>query len=423
MRPPLTLAIGIGLNAAVFSVVNAMLLRPLPVAEPNELVRIYRVVPEDFLSHTFVGSADFAYLREHSRSLSDLSGDVYAPLVLEYREASRLIMGDLVTGNYFSFLGIKPFLGRTFTREEDTPEAVSPVVVLSNLAWRSRFGADPNVVGEVLRINGHPFTVIGVAPENFFGLTRGISPEVWLPLEAVRFLRSSGNEKENLLTGSVYHENTVNLWVVGRLAPGASLSQAQAEVGTLATRLNQALPNREQDREFVLLPSNRVRILPGVDTTLRRSSFALMVFVALVLVIAGTNVATMMLARAVARREEIAVRLCLGATPRAIVRQLITESLLLALLGGALGILVALASNEALTALRLPIPVDVALGLSLDLRVLVFTFVASAATAVVFGLAPSLETCRINPGALHKTSAATTRTGRKITPPPASADA
>ena len=203
----LTLVIGIGLNAAVFSVVNAMLLRPLPVTEPNELVRIYRVVPEDFLSHTFVGSADFAYLREHSRSLSDLSGNMYAPLVLEYREASRLIMGDLVTGNYFSFLGIKPFLGRTFTREEDTPETVSPVVVLSNFAWRRRFGADPNVVGEVLRINGHPFTVIGVAPENFFGLTRGISPEVWLPLEAVRFLRSSWNEKENPLTGSVYHDS------------------------------------------------------------------------------------------------------------------------------------------------------------------------------------------------------------------------
>ncbi len=367
-----TLALGIGLNSAVFSLVNAVSFRPLPVAVPDELVSVYSSVPDDVMSHAPMAGADYEDLRDVD-SFADLVAYTYTPLALERGGSNRLVMGARVTANYFAVLGVEPALGRAFTGGEGQES-----VVLSYTAWQRRYGAAPSVIGETLRLNGRPHTVIGVAPEGFSGLTRGVSPELWLAFAGERL---EGRDSRYL-------------WVIGRLAPGASFAGARVEVATLAQRLRQEFPASHSDRSFVAVPTNQVRLLPGVDSTLHAASLLVMGGVALVLVVASANLANMLLARAAGRRREIATRLALGARASRVVRQLLTESFVLAFLGGLLGLLCALGSNAALNALRLPLPVDLALGLELDGRVFLFTLAVSTLTALAFGLAPAIEAAR-----------------------------
>ncbi len=395
----ITLAVGIGLNSAVFSVVNAVLFKPLPVAAPEELASIYATVPDGFTSHEPMAFPDYADLRAESRSFAGLIAYSFTPLVFEGDDAGQLVVAELVTGNYFSTLGIAPFLGRCFTAEEDRPGDARAVAVLSHSAWKRRFGSDPDVLGKTIRLNGHPFTLIGVAAPGFFGLRRGLSPELWLPMRMRTALgAASAVDTGDATPGLDRLEDRARrwLWVMGRLAADSSFEQAQAELRAMSAHLQAEYPETNGERTFALVPAGKVRILPGVDAALHAASLVVMGVVALVLLIASGNIANMLLARAIARRKEIATRLALGASRGALVRQLLIESLLLSLVGGGLGLFLALGSNAVLNSLRLPLPVDLVLGLSLDLRVFLFTLAVSTLTAVAFGLAPALEATRAN---------------------------
>ncbi len=390
----LTLALAIGLNSAVFSVVNGLLFRPLPVAEPEELVAVYSSEPGDFMARSPLSAFDFEELDEGFQACAEVLAYTYTPLAVEHGGDSRLVLGVRASRDAFAVLGVEAALGRTFSAAgapdqtlRSPPSGVTSgedpdEVVLSHRAWHRWFGADPGIVGSALRVGGRPATVVGVAPEEFFGLTRGVAPELWQPLPSP--LSTKGRQDRELR----------GLWVIGRLADGATLAAASAELQALGERLARDYPDTHRQREFVALPADSVRILPGVDATLASASAVVLAMVGLVLLVASANVAHLLLSRAEGRRREIATRLALGAGPAAIVRQLLTESLLLAALGGGAGLVLALASNAALGALRLPLPVELALGLAIDGRVVLFTLAASVCAALAFGLAPALAGVR-----------------------------
>ena len=404
-----TLAIGIGLNTAIFSVVNGILFRPLPVRAPDELVNVYNTAPPGGLvTHEPLAFPDFADFRDQSHCFSGLIGYDLIPLVLEGGDESQTVTAEMVTENYFQTLGVRPMLGRGFLPEHDRTPGSDPEVVLSAAAWKGRFGGDANIIGRTIHLNGVAMTVVGVAPAEFTGLVRGIGSEMWVPM----MMRSALHMGDGLT-------NRGSRWMfsIGRLKPGVSLGQAQAEVEAIARRLQQEYPDSNKERNAGLVATKDVKILPGLDRVLYTVSAVLMCVVGLVLVIACANVASMMLARAAGRRKEMAVRLALGAKRARLCRQLLTESLLLAVPGGGLGLLAAGWTNRWLNAFQLPVPVRFALGLSLDTRVMMFTLVVSVLTAVLFGLAPGLRSSRTDLAVTLKdesANASSTREKRRL---------
>ncbi len=394
----LTLGLGIGLNSAVFSVINAVLFKPLPVEDPARLASVYTEEEDFFLTHAPMSYPDYLDLAAESRSFTELAAYTFTMLAIEHDGESELIMSELVSGNFFDTLGLRAARGRTFTADDDRAGDPSAVTVLSHLAWQRRFGADPGVIGSQLRVNGHIFTVIGVAPEGFHSLTRGFAPELWVPMRMMgRINASSGMNSGNPTPGLDQLDDRARLWhwTVGRLAPGVSIEQAEAEVDTFASRLGEAYPETNEERLMAVVRKDRARILPGVDDALFAGSFVVLGLVALVLLIACANLANMLLARAMGRRKEMATRLALGASRGMVIRQLLAESLALALAGGVLGLALALMSNRLLGAALASVP-NLGLELTLDVRVVVYTLAAATLTAVAFGLAPALEATRTN---------------------------
>jgi predicted permease len=384
-----TLALAVGLNALVFALVDALLLRPLPVHAPGELVRIYSAVPHELMSHAPMSLADYRDLRDQCRSFTDIAASFLTTLALEDETSARLVLAEAVTPNYFATLGVRPQLGRLFT-PADGRDVVAPnlfggpsLAVLGDRAWRRRFGADPGVVGRSIRLGGRSFTVAGVAPRGFFGLARGVSPEVWLPL-------GEGSP------GRPDDRGTRSFWLVARLRPGVSLPRARAEVDAVARRLQEDHPRTNRDRAFVVLPSPAVRILPGLDATLYPASLAGLLVAGLVLAIACANLAHLLLVRGLGRRREFSIRLALGVSRFALARSLLAEGLLLSLAGGAIGLLFAAAAPRLVALLSASLPVDVALGLAVDWRVAFFTLGASTLTTLAFDTAPALAATRVD---------------------------
>ena len=395
----LTLSLGIGLNSSVFSVVNAVLFRPLPVESPGELANVYTEEQSGFVTHSPMAFPDYRDLAERSRSFRQIAAYTSSGLVLEHDERSEAIFGEAVSGNYFDLLGVEAVIGRIFTPEDDRPGEARKVAVLSHATWQRRFGSDRDVMGQEIRINGHPFEIIGVAPAEFFGMMRGLSPEVWVPIHTSSEIHAGSISNWGDATEGVDRlDDRARRWhfAVGRLAPDTTFEQAMAELDALGAGLQREFPETNERREFTLLPTNQVRLWPEFDETLHVASLVVMAIVALVLLIACANLANMLLARAVTRRKEMATRLALGASRGAVVRQLLTESLVLAMLGGGAGLLLALASNAALERVPLPLPVDLVLGLALDYRVVFFTLGLATLAAVAFGLAPAFESTRAN---------------------------
>jgi predicted permease len=377
-----SLTLGIGANSAVFSIVNAVLWRRLPVPEPDRLMALY--TGESDSPYGPSSYPDYADFRDESRSFSGLAA--HNPVFLAYSEGQQteLILGEIVSGNYFSVLGVPAAHGRTLLSGDDRVPGEAPVAVISHSFWQKRFAGNPAVVGQAIRLNGREFTVVGIAPEAFKGLSVGLAADVWVPM-----MMQSQVMPER--AGQLDRRNAHWLLITGRLKPGVTLGQARSEMGTLARRLEQQFPDSNRDRGVSLVPADQVAVHPAVDGALLGAAGLLMVVVGLVLCIASANIANLLLVRASARRREIAMRLAIGASHGQLVRQLLIESLLLALLGGAAGLLLAYWTIRLLVTFQPSMPVAISLNVGLNGQVLLFTLVVAVLTGLLCGLAPALR--------------------------------
>jgi predicted permease len=381
----LSLALGIGANTAIFSLVNALFFRPLPVERPHEIVSFQNKTRTGwgFFSFSYPNYED---LRDRNDVLSGLIAYRFAPLSVSYEGVNRKMWGYVVSGNYFDVLGVRPAVGRMISPDDDRLPGAHPVAVVSHRYWRQDHGADPGVVGRTLNVNGRAFTVIGVAPEGFFGTQLGIAPDFWFPV-AMQAEIEMGNAWLDA-------RDVDNLLLQGRLKPGVGIAAAEAGLNDIALQLEREHPDVNEGRRIGLAP-------PGLmGTPFRRSavSFAaiLMAVVAFALLLASINLANLLLARVQERRAEIALRLSLGASRGRLVRQLLTESLLLAGIGGVIGVALAAGLLRLLAGFELPIDFPFMLELRLDYRVLGFTAAVAALTGIAFGLLPALQTTGVN---------------------------
>jgi predicted permease len=375
----LTMALGIGANSAIFTIVNTILLRPLPVESPGELVEIYsQEGDEEPVPNAY---PDYLDIRGRDDLFVGVTGYTMDLLSMDVGDRSEVVMGEAVSGNYFELLGVPAARGRTFIPGEDDAPGAASVVVISDGLWRRRFAADPNIVGRTLRLKGRPFEVIGVASPKFKGLNVGFASQMWIPVTTRA--RFGGDDLED--RGSRW------LMVKGRLRQGVTPEQAQAGMNVLGRQLATTYPESNDNRRFTIIPTNDVRLHPVVDRALMPVAALLMAVVGLLLLIVCTNLANLLLARALARRKEVAIRLAIGAGRGRLIRQLLTESLVLAILGGVFGLLIAIWTANLLVSFQPPIMFQLTLDLGIDGRVLAFTFLVSVLAGVFFGLAPALQ--------------------------------
>jgi putative ABC transport system permease protein len=365
----ITLALGIGTNTAIFSIVNAVLLNPLTLTEPEQLVLVFTRTGRD--PRNWVAYPDLQDWQAQSRSFAGLSGFASQSVNLIGREEPTRMIGGFVSSDFFKTLGVEAPHGRTFLPGEDS-QGAERVAVISHEAWQNRLGADPKLIGQTLNLNGQVFTVVGILPAGFH-FTWG-DCEIWLPIQHYpNFSLNRGQASSG---------------VVGRLKPGVTIEQAQTEMETIARRLAQQYPDTNRDRSVTIVSLQQI-----VAEHLRPSLFVLSGAVAFLLLIACANVANLMLARSVARQKENALRAALGAGRWRLIRQLLTETLLLWLIGGISGLLLGSWSVELLmtgSPTELPPGIDV----KFDVTVFGFTFAIALLTGIAFGLAPALRFSR-----------------------------
>jgi macrolide transport system ATP-binding/permease protein len=376
----LTLALGIGANTTVFTFVDNILLRPVPVRDPQQLAFL------NWGQAVSVSYPNYVDFRDRNRVFSNLIAYRYMPasMSIQARENYR-VWGNEASGNYFEALGVKPFLGRFFGPAEDDKPDGHPVLVISHRLWRNRFAADPNIIGRQVRINAYPFTVIGVAPPGFGGTELIVSADYWAPLSMEPRIEP-GNDWPHSRYAS-------NIWAMGRLRPGVSRAQAEADLNRIARQLADTYPDvLDRKSRFHLSPPGLIgEALRGPITGF---GVVLMGIGGLVLLLACVNLAGMLTARASDRRREIGIRLALGASKARLLRQLMTESLLLAAMGGLAGFAIAFGACKLFSSWRVNIDLPLETSLQPDALVLGFTAAAALATTLFFGLMPALQAIR-----------------------------
>ena len=375
----LSLAFGIGANAAVFSVVNGLFFKPFPVERPDRLVSIAR-------GPGFPGNSypDFRDVRDRNTVLSGIVAQRFSPMNLEVRNSPRRTWGLLVSGNYFEMLGVRAAVGRALGADDDRVPGRHPVIVLSDAYWRSAFGADRDVVGQMVRVNGMPFTVVGVMPRAFRGTERLFVPEVWVPVAMVGHIESGNDWLER--------RHTRNIFLLGRLRDGVSPQAAEASLNTIAEQLGREHPQSNEGMRFVLTP-------PGLMATLLRGpaagfGSALFGVAGIVLLLTCTNLAGLLLARSADRQRETAVRLALGARRVDLIRRALVESGLISVTGAAGALLLAWWCSNALTGWRLPSELPIAFDATIDRRVFALGVVLAVACTFLVGLLPAVQGSR-----------------------------
>jgi predicted permease len=392
-----SLAIGIGFNTALFTLVDALLFRPLPVERPDRLVDVFTSGgdADQYATSSYLDFLDFS---AQNQVFTDMLA--YSPAfgAVKLTDRSRLAMGETVTGNYFQLLGVTPIVGRALLPEDDRPGAAR-VVVISHRLWTREYGASPSAIGQTIRIHNQPYTIVGVAPAAFTGMVPLLAPEVWTAMTYVDEMEPGGiMSTVPSPTGNTRLERRGTRWmfVKGRLKPDATYEAAAANLNLVGKRLQTTYEATNKRFEVSTMRTSDVHIHPVADRMLRPIGLGLMLVVGLVLVIACANVASMLLARASGRQKEIGIRLAIGASRGRLIQQLLSESIVMSVLGAAAGVALAWTLTRVATSITLPIPIPLSFALRIDGRVLIFTAGVTMIAAIVAGLAPALRATRPN---------------------------
>ena len=381
----LSLAIGIGANTAIFSLVNAILLRKTPIEQPEQMVNVY--LHQSAFAYSTLSYPELRDLRDGARdAFLHIGASQIVPAQVDGQAGIGTLLAEVVTGNYFQMLGVNAVLGRTLRPEDDVDRGGHAVVMLGFGYWQSAFGGSRDVIGRQMRIGGRSYAIVGVAPQEFQGSLRGLTPAFYAPALMV---------EELIGEPTLDQRRNHSLFVKARLGDGVPLSQAEAAVGRVAAALTRdAIQGWDPTARFTLVPLEEVLLYPPLDQYIRGSAWLLTVVVGLVLLLACTNLASFLLARALDRHRDVAIRLALGASRGVLMRGLLVETTILSLAAGAFGLALSIWLLGLLVGANLPLPIPISLDLSPDWTVLAFTLAVSALAGALLGIVPAWQSTR-----------------------------